>query len=191
MSKNCGAIDNGGRHNQALSLVMYLTHFTPQSGRAIDLFNELFNISLIFGGTVKVLGCDGTAVNTGLHAGVCRLFELVTNQAVHWFVCQLHGNELNLRHILCELDGTTSGPRSFSGPIGSRCGSDVWKLPVVDFAPVPGNVQALPSDQLKTLSHDQQVLLELALAVQSGSVSSATAQRRIGPLNHARYAMLS
>ena len=89
---------------------LYVSHFTPQSGSALDMFHELYSISLMFGGEVKVLGCDGTAVNTGVNGGVCRLFELISGKAVHWFVCQLHSNELNLRHVLQKLDGTTSGP---------------------------------------------------------------------------------
>ena len=165
---------------------VYLTHFTPSSGRALDLLNELYSVSLMFDGTVKVLGCDGTAVNTGVNGGVCRLFELVTSMAVHWFVCQLHSNELNLRHLLCALDGTTSGPRSFSGQIGSSCAADVWTLEVVAFHPVPGHTEEQPEDLLKSLSQDQEILLRLALAVQSGSISDSTARRRIGPLNHAR-----
>ena len=165
---------------------VYLTHFTPSSGRALDLLNELYSVSLMFGGTVKVLGCDGTAVNTGVNGGVCRLFELVTNMAVHWFVCQWHSNELNLRHLLCALDGTTSGPRSFSGQIGSSCAADVWTLEVVAFQPVPGHVEQPPEDLLKSLSQDQELLLRLSLAVQTDSIPAKTACRRIGPLNHAR-----
>ena len=104
----------------------YVAHFTPQSGKALDLLNELYSTHLQFGGRVKVLGCDGTAVNTGTAGGVCRLFELVTGAPVHWFVCQLHGNELGLRHVLLTLDGTTAGLRSFTGPIGRQCAGDVW-----------------------------------------------------------------
>ena len=164
----------------------YVTHFTPESGRALHLLNELYSVSQQFGGEIKVLGCDGTAVNTGTTGGVCRLFELVTGSPVHWFICQLHGNELNLRHLFQSLDGTTSGPRSFSGPIGRTCAGDVWESEVVAFEPVPGHVPDLPPDVVHQLSTDQQLLHQLASAVQSGSVDPATARRRIGPLNHAR-----
>ena len=90
----------------------------------------------MFGGEVKVLGCDVTVVNTGFNAGVCRLFELVTGRTVLWSVCQLHGNELNLRHVLQKLDGTISGDRSFFGPVASKCATDMWKLEVAQFQPV-------------------------------------------------------
>ena len=164
----------------------YLTHFTPQSGAALHLLNELHNVAIMFGGNIKVLGCDGKAVNTGTSGGACRLFELVTGSAVHWFVCMLHGNELNLRHVFKTLDGTTSGPRSFTGAIGTSCAKDVWNKAVVAFEPVPGHVPEMPTELVTSLSHDQQLLYRLARAVQSGSVPETVARQRIGPLNHAR-----
>lgn len=84
------------------------------------------------------------------------------------------------------LDGTTTGPRSFSGPLGTQCAGDVWRLPVVVFRPVPGAVQELPDKVLKELSTDQQLLYRLAWAVQTGTLSDTTARRVIGALNHAR-----
>ena len=80
-----------------------------------------------------MLGCDGTAVKTGTTAGVCRLFDLVTGSPVHWFICQMLGNQLNLRHMFLSLGVTTSGPRSFSGPIVKACSGDVWEREVVAF----------------------------------------------------------
>lgn len=164
----------------------YVTHFTPLSGKAEDLLRELYLTKVQFGGVVQVLGCDGTAVNTGSSGGVCRLFELVTARPVHWFVCQLHSNELLLRKLFHDLDGSTSGPRSFSGPIGKACGADVWQLDVTQFAAVPGNVPAVSEDVVGGLSHDQQQLYRLARDVQTGSLSSNIVGKRIGTLNHAR-----
>ena len=65
------------------------------------------------------IGCDGTNVNTGAHRGVIRLLEQRLGRPLQWFVCLLHANELPLRHLLIKLDGVTSGPKLFSGPIGS------------------------------------------------------------------------
>ena len=44
---------------------------------------------------------------------------------------------------------------------------------------------------IQQLSTDQQLLHQLASAVQNGSVDPATARRRIGPLNHARWLTLA
>ena len=64
----------------------YVTHFTPVSGKAIDQVNELLSVATGYGDSVRALGCDGAAVNTGRCGGICRLFELIQEQPVHWFV---------------------------------------------------------------------------------------------------------
>ena len=170
----------------------YLTHFTPQSGRAVDLFRDLHAVAAQYEADVRVLGCDGTAVNTGTRGGVCRLFEMFIGRPVHWFICQLHANELNLRSVFQGLDGTTTGPRSFSRPLGVQCAGDVWRLPVTEFQPVPaGAVEEIPEQLVMELSVDQQLLYRLAWAVQCGHLPDATARRAIGPLNHARWLTLA
>ena len=63
---------------------------------------------------------------------------------------------------------------------------DVWKMEVVDFEAVSGNVREVPDQVLQQLSHDQQILHQLARAVQDGSMPAQTACKRIGKLNHAR-----
>ena len=100
----------------------YVTHFTPSSGKSLDIFKELHDIAGELGGEVVVIVADGTTVNTGKKAGVCRLFEIFEGKPVHWFVCQLHSNELNLRELFTKLDGSTTGPKSFSGPLGKQPG---------------------------------------------------------------------
>ena len=77
------------------------------------------------------VGCDGTAVNTGIRGGIIRLLEEALNRPLEWFVCQLHANELPLKH----LDGPTTGPQGFSSPIGKSL-KNCEKLPIVDFEPL-------------------------------------------------------
>lgn len=48
-----------------------------------------------------------------------------SQEPVHWFICQLHADKLYLRNVFQHLDGTTTGPRSFSGALGARCAGDV------------------------------------------------------------------
>ncbi|GBM44766.1 hypothetical protein AVEN_164923-1 [Araneus ventricosus] len=43
--------------------------------------------------------------------------ELILNRPLPWFVCQLHANELPLRHLFAHVDRTTTGPRSLTGEI--------------------------------------------------------------------------
>ena len=45
------------------------------------------------------VGCDGTAVNTGIRGGIIRLLEVALNRPLQWFVCQPHANELPLKCI--------------------------------------------------------------------------------------------
>lgn len=164
----------------------YVSHFTPASGRALDQVNELVNIAAAHNSDIRVLGCDGAAVNTGTSGGVCRLFELIEERPVHWFVCQVHGNELNLREVFRQLDGRTTGPKSFSGPLGKAASGDVRALPVAQFRPVAGPVPELPAAVATELSDDQQLLYQLARAVQTGTIAPKVACRKIGPVNHAR-----
>ena len=79
----------------------------------------------------KVLGvgCDGTATNTGATGGIIRLIVIKLGKPLQRLPCQIHANELPLRNLMKHLDGGTSGPKQFSGPIGSA-------LPNCEFQPV-------------------------------------------------------
>ena len=54
---------------------------------------------------------------------------------MHWCICQLHANELNLRlrEVYVELDRTTTNSKSFSGSFGKMAAGTVETMPVVDF----------------------------------------------------------
>ena len=54
----------------------YLTHFTPDSGSGRDIAREIVDIVCEKDLTLEVLGCDGTAVNTGENNGALRIVEL-------------------------------------------------------------------------------------------------------------------
>ncbi|GBN83134.1 hypothetical protein AVEN_97914-1 [Araneus ventricosus] len=105
------------------------------------------------GSECKKSGCDETSVNTGVKGDIIRNMELILNRPLQWFVCQLHANELPLRHHFAHVDGTTTGPRSFTGEIGkSLAGCE--KLSVVSFPPIEctlceeTNKKDLSTDQL-------------------------------------------
>ncbi|GBN06735.1 hypothetical protein AVEN_214987-1, partial [Araneus ventricosus] len=81
------------------------------------------------------VGCDGTSVNTGVKGGIICNMELILNRPLQWLVCQLHANELPLRHLFAHVDRTTTGPRSLSGEVRkSLAGCE--KLPVVSSTPI-------------------------------------------------------
>ena len=81
---------------------------------------EFLNQNKIDTSKIVAVGCDGTVVNTGKVNGVIALFESELKRPVQWLVCQIHGNELPLRHLIQKLDESTSGPCGWTGPIRSE-----------------------------------------------------------------------
>ena len=68
--------------------------------------------------SLLVIGCDGTNVNTDMSNGIIKRIEDTLGIPVHWFVCMLHSNDLPIRQLFNSVVGKSSGPRSFTGPIG-------------------------------------------------------------------------
>ena len=102
------------------------------------------------------IGCDGTAVNTRAKGGAIGMIELKLNKLVHWFICQLHANELPLGHLFQILNGKTTCFKGYSGNIG-KLFNGCEKLDVVNFEPVPFDLFDMSQTCLST---DQQYLYE-------------------------------
>jgi len=96
----------------------------------------------------------------------------------------LHGNELPLRHLLQNIDGTTSGPRAFSGPIGKSLVT-CEQLPVVNYSKIQSS--DLPIIDFKNLSTDQKYLWRITKAVSDGHCPEDLAKQEPGTLNHSRW----
>ena len=98
----------------------YVGHFTPNSGKANDIFKELLEFcsphDLNLGSLV--IGCNGTNVNTGFKGGFITAVEQSLRRPLQWSICLLHLNEFSLRHLMQYLDGVASVPSSFPGQIG-------------------------------------------------------------------------
>jgi len=75
----------------------YIDHATVSTGSS-EAISEALLDSFDFKEVVCV-GCDSTAVNTGIHSGVIRRLELQLGRSLHWAICMLHLNELPLRHL--------------------------------------------------------------------------------------------
>ena len=67
---------------------------------------------------LNIIGCDGTAVNTGSNCGVISRMENYLERPLQYIICLLHLNELPLRHLFYAVDGRTAGPNEFCGDIG-------------------------------------------------------------------------
>lgn len=83
---------------------------------------------------LKIVGSDGTNVNTGPTGGIIRSLKKELNRPLQWAICQLHNNELSLRHLIEHLDGKTTSPYAFSGPIGTNP-EECHKFEVIYFEP--------------------------------------------------------
>lgn len=96
-------------------------------------------------------------------------------------------NELPFRALFKHLDGETSGPKAFKGPIGRNL-AGVNKLPVCKFKQVfSDNLPVLPTDIIKDLSTDQQYLYEICHAIQTGKCPSSLQYKNPGTLVHSRF----
>jgi len=130
------------------------------------------------------VGCDGTAVNTGQKGGTIRLLEQKLKRPLQWFVCQLHANELLLRHILQHIDGgKTTGPNTYAGPIGQQL-LNCEQLKVGNFDVIESEMPDINCDDLST---DQKYLLDICNAVRGGLCSDDLANREPGKMSHARW----
>ena len=68
--------------------------------------------------TLQFLSGDSTNSNTGWKGGIIAWLEKLLGRKVTWLICQLHCNELGLRHLFAELDGKTSSKTGWSRPLG-------------------------------------------------------------------------
>ena len=182
------------RQEDHLSLIQepgskYIGHIKPLSGKAVDIANSILeymtekNISL---SELVCVGCDGCPTNIGKNNGVISILEKKLGRPLQWVVCQLHANELPLRHLFECLDGETSGPSGYSGPIGQVL-VNCHKLPPVKFRPIKSPVEELFPDLKKELSTDQKYMFDICRIVSVGECPPGFGDGSPGMLNHARW----
>lgn len=165
---------------------VYVGHVTPKSGSSEDIAKSVITYlgdQDISTGSLTVIGCDGTAVNTGLKSGIIRRIELYLRKPVQWAICLLHFNELPFRHLFEHLDGKTTGPSTLRGPIGEKLVA-CQKLPVINFQSIDCQI---PEVDRKDLSKDQLYLLDISTAIKSGTCKGDLAVRDPGHLSHSRW----
>lgn len=165
----------------------YFGHVTSESHRAEDEFKSIWtylqertNGDL---STLRLAGCDGAPTNTGIHNGIIRRMEEELGRPLQWNVCQLHTNELPLRHVIETIDGPAIGPTGFSGPIGKLL-QNCESLPVKKFKAIPCELPEIERDKLST---DQLYLYDICKAVSCGVVSDELANKKPGKMHHARW----
>ena len=67
--------------------------------------------------TIEYLGGDSTNSNTGWKGGTHAHLEKHIGKKLYWGICNIHTNELPLRHAIAILDGPTASDVGFTGEI--------------------------------------------------------------------------
>ena len=132
----------------------YIGHVTSSSGSAVDICSSILSYLHENGydlSRIKVIGAAGTSVNTDHIGCVNTLIGKHLGHSLQWQICLLYFNELPLRHLITNLDGSTTGSASFSGPIGNKM-KTCERKPVVKFKKI---VVDLPDIDPECLSTDQ------------------------------------
>ena len=171
----------------------YVTHVTPKSGHAKNVARSLYSAAKDIDSIDEIilLCCDGTNVNTGWRNGILFNLQCMLGHDCQIVVCMLHGNELPFRAIFHHYDGTTSGPSSFSGPIGKQLKEELSSREVSEFQAIPFSEFPILGDEvIEDLSWDQKLLYKYCWAVISGTCSADTALLEPGPVFHSRWLTL-
>ena len=139
--------------------------------------------------TLQFLSADSTNSNTGWRGGIMTILEKLLGKKCTWLICQLHTNELGLRHLMEELDGRTNSRTGWSGDLGKLLKKTGDMKINYDFEAIdlgPGHIE-LPEDVLNDLSTDQKLLYDRATAVRTGKLSREVALKKGGSLVHSRW----
>ena len=166
----------------------YLSHVTPLGGSGKEIGSailECLQRMNVDATSIAAVGCDGTVVNTGHKSGAVRLLEESLEKPLQWLICLLHMNELPLHHLFVKVDGTTAGPKAFSGGIGKLL-PHCENMPITNFKAIETEEeidQAIAED----LNSDQKYLLEIFNAVKAGEMESNLSHRSPGNLSHSRW----
>ena len=174
----------------------YLGHFTPEPASsserpALKVAQGLLAILEEYDSTnsLQVLGGDSTAMNTGWRGGSHAHLEELLGRKLFWAICQLHVNELPLRHLIKQIDGPTSSDKGFLGPVCSLL-SKVEQMPFnPNFKALSGGEDLIPlaDEILEGMSTDQKTCYKLVNALKQGSLPISLQDLKCGPLNHARF----
>ena len=115
-----------------------------------------------------------------------RKMELHLGRKLVWLICNLHTNELPLRHLIIDLNGPTVSDSKFSGPIGKLLHSvtDLEIDPNFNKISVGPPLIKLPEEVIQDLSTDQHYGYKIVCAIRDGVLPSNLALLEIGPVNH-------
>ena len=134
---------------------------------------------------LTIIGTDGTASMTGKFNGAIHSLEELLKNPLQWSICLLYTNELPLRHIFIELDGTTNSSDSFTGPICKQLDGCISKWLIANFKNISNMYfPNIPHSVVDELSSDQHYAYRICMAVMFGSVDKALHFLEVGSTVH-------
>ena len=138
---------------------------------------------------IQCAGCDSTVSNTGHLGGMMTWVEKILGRKVNWCVCNLHTNELPLRHLIEHLDGPTASGKKFTGTIGKVLDLATTFPINPEFSPIHSvePVINLSPEVLNDLSTDQKYIYMIYRTIREGVVFGNVDQLTIGPVCLARW----
>lgn len=173
---------------------IYIGHITVDTGDSFTIAEEIFNYLGKQGIPMEdtsFVGCDGCNGNTGRQGGVIRLLEEKLNRPLQWFICLLHFIELPLKNLITNHDGRTTGPHSFTGPIGRKL-ENCEKLPVVKFQRIEFCCDVKNLAEISdTLSTDQKYLYDICIAISKGICPLNLISRHPGNISLSRWTTIA
>ena len=174
---------------------MYRTHFTPHQTSpqnkpakevALLIFDWLEDHGQLE--NILVIGGDSTNSMTGWQGGSLALLEKLANEKKFWVVCQIHTNELPLRHLIEKLDGKTTSKDGFSGPIGKKLASINSVQKKLSFEPIPflEPIVDIPEKIVASMSTDSMLAYRLVKALSIGNLTPELDDMRIAETCYSR-----
>ena len=143
---------------------IYLDHITVTQETGSKISEGIRNSAEEMGlelQSIKAIGVDSTAVNTGRRNGAIHLLEASLGRSLQWTICNLHLIALPLRHLCKNLIGPTTSSTQWRGLIGKDLAMRET------FALSSGGIKCivegppLPEFDVAELSHDQAYLYRI------------------------------
>ena len=114
--------------------------------------------------------------------------EQLLGRKLNWIVCNLHTNELPLRHLIMEIDGKTMSKNRWTGPLGKMLDNvtDLAVAKKIKHIEAP-QLPILQPQILLDLSTDQAYAYKIHEGIRIGHISTSLTLLEIGPVSHSRW----
>ena len=175
---------------------LYRLHFTPppaippsMPANEVAMFLADWLIDHGQDKNILVLGGDSTNSMSGWKGGSIALVEKQLNIKAYWVICQVHTNELPLRHLIEKLDGKTTSRDGFSGPICKMLSTVNTVERKLTFPAIPllEPLVDIPDKIVAEMSQDAKLSYRLVKAMALGELTPELALSKCGKFDHSRW----